>query len=52
MLQNKEKIDTKYKQQIEFELFDKQESIKKELIKEFIENLYYPLYFLDFETYQ
>ena len=47
-----EKINEKYKQQIEFELYDKEPIINKEPIKEFLNNLTYPLYFLDFETYQ
>lgn len=47
-----EKINEKYKQQIEFELYDKEPIINKESIKEFLNNLTYPLYFLDFETYQ
>ena len=48
----KEKINSKYKQQIEFELYNKEPIINKSEIKAFLENLYYPLYFLDFETYQ
>lgn len=48
----KEKINEKYKQQIEFELYNKKPEIDKEKIKEFMSNLYYPLYFLDFETFQ
>lgn len=47
-----EDINDKYKQQIEFELYDKTPIINKEPIKEFLDNLTYPLYFLDFETYQ
>ena len=45
-------INPKYKQQIEYELYDKKPYINKEKIKEFIATLTYPLYFLDFETYQ
>lgn len=45
-------IDWKAKEQIEFELYDKNDKIDKEKIKEFMTTLYYPLYFLDFETYQ
>ena len=45
-------IDWKCKQQIEFELYDKAPIINKEKIKEFLNTLSYPLYFLDFETYQ
>lgn len=48
----KENINDKYKQQIEFELYDKTATINKTAIKEFLDNLTYPLYFLDFETYQ
>ena len=47
-----EDINDKYKQQIEFELYEKAPIINKDKIKEFLDNLYYPLYFLDFETYQ
>ncbi len=45
-------INDKYKRQIEFTLYDKKEKIDKEQIKEFLNTLSYPLYFLDFETYQ
>lgn len=48
----KEDINLKYKQQIEYELFDKGDYIDKENIKEFLSTLTYPLYFLDFESYQ
>lgn len=48
----KENINDKYKQQIEFELYNKEPVINKDAIKEFLNNLTYPLYFLDFETYQ
>lgn len=48
----KEKIDDKVREQIEFELYDKKDKINKEKIKEFLKILTYPLYFLDFETYQ
>lgn len=48
----KEDINDKYKQQIEFELYDKPDYIDKEKIKGFLDTLTYPLYFLDFETYQ
>jgi len=47
-----EKINEKYKQQIKFELYNKEPIINKEPIKKFLNNLTYPLYFLDFETYQ
>ena len=48
----KESIDWKCKQQIEFELYHKNPNINKIKIKEFLNTLSYPLYFLDFETYQ
>lgn len=48
----KEDIKPKYKQQVEFEVLNKNAIIDKEGIKNFLEKLYYPLYFLDFETYQ
>lgn len=47
-----ENINPKYKQQIEFELYNKKDYIDKEKIKEFLNTLSYPLYFLDFETFQ
>ena len=47
-----EDIDIKFKQQIEYDLYDKDDYIDKDKIKEFLNNLSYPLYFLDFETYQ
>ena len=48
----KEDIKDTYKQQIEYELYDKEDYIDKKAIKEFLDTLYYPLYFLDFETFQ
>ena len=48
----KEDINEKYKQQIEFELYNKEPVIKKEEIREAIKDITYPLYFLDFETFQ
>ena len=45
-------IDWKYKEQIEFALYNKKPFINKSKIKEFLDTLSYPLYFLDFETYQ
>ncbi len=48
----KEDINEKYKEQIEYELFDKKDKIEVEDIKTFLDGLTYPLYFLDFETYQ
>lgn len=46
------KISDKIKQQIEFELYDQEDYIDKTKIKEFLDKLTYPLYFLDFETFQ
>ena len=46
------KISDKQRQRIEFELYDKPDYINKDGIKEFLNTLSYPLYFLDFETYQ
>ena len=46
------KINDKYKQQIEFELFNKDEYIDRAKIKEFLDELSEPIYFLDFETFQ
>lgn len=38
-------------EQIEFELNDKETKIEKEAIREVIDSLEYPLYFIDYETY-
>ncbi len=46
------KIRDRYRMRIEFELYDKPDFIDKESINEFLDTLSYPLYFLDFETYQ
>ncbi len=46
------KIRDSYRQRIEFDLYDKEDYIDKERIKEFLNTLTYPVYFLDFETYQ
>ena len=48
----KEDIDEKSREQIEFELYDKKDKINKYKIREFLKTLSYPLYFLDFETFQ
>ena len=48
----KEDINSNYKKQMEYELYNKEDYIDKEKIKEFLDTLSYPLYFLDFETYQ
>ena len=47
-----EDIDWKYKEQIEFDLYNKKPFINTNKIIEFLNTLSYPLYFLDFETYQ
>ena len=47
-----ENIDSMFKQQIEYELFDREDYIEKDKIKEFLNTLTHPLYFLDFETFQ
>ena len=47
-----EKINPKYREQIEFELYDLKDKINKSKIKSFLDELTFPLYFLDFETYQ
>jgi len=48
----KEDIDSKYKEQIEFEILEKADKIERKEIQTFMNTLTYPLYFLDFETYQ
>ena len=45
-------INPKYLEQIDFELNNRKPKIDKEEIKAFLNKLYYPLYFLDFESYQ
>ena len=47
-----EKLNDKYLEQIDFDLNDRDEKINKKEIEEFMNTLSYPLYFLDFETYQ
>lgn len=47
-----EEINNKYKEQIEYELYNKKDKIEKKNIKAFLSKLSYPLYFLDFETFQ
>lgn len=48
----REELNWKYKQQIEFEEFNYEPYIDRQKIREFMKNLYYPIYFLDFETMQ
>lgn len=47
-----ENINKKYLEQIDFEINDRQDKIDKASIKKFINTLSYPIYFLDFETFQ
>lgn len=47
-----ENLNPKYLEQIEFELNDKKPKIHKNAIKDLIESLVYPLYFIDYETCQ
>ena len=46
-----EKLNDRYLEQIEYEIKEKEDKINQEKINEFLSKLYYPLYFLDFETY-
>ncbi len=48
----KSNINKKYKQQIEFELNDLEPYINKNNIKEVLDKITYPVYYLDFESYQ
>ena len=48
----KEKISDKVKTQIEYALSKKEDKIDKGFIKSFIDDLKYPLYFLDYESVQ
>ena len=50
-LQN-ENLNPKYLEQIEFELDNLQSKIDKKAIEKIMKSLNYPLYFLDYETYQ
>ena len=47
-----ENILDKYKEQIDFVLNNKEDKINIDEIKKFMNKLSYPLYFLDFETFQ
>ncbi len=47
-----EKLNEKYSEQIDFEINNKKDKINIKNIKNFLSTLYYPLYFLDFETFQ
>ena len=50
-LQN-EKLNPKYLEQIDFELNNREPKIEKEAIKDILDSLEYPLYFIDYETCQ
>ena len=47
-----ENLNPKYLEQIDFEINNKAPKIEKEPIKELLNSLKYPLYFIDFETFQ
>ena len=47
-----EKLNPKYLEQVDFEVNEKEDKIEKNKIKAFLKTLSYPLYFLDFETFQ
>ena len=47
-----EKIDDNFKQQIDYELNNKDDHIDKYWINRFLNTLSYPIYYLDFETFQ
>ncbi len=47
-----EDINLKFLEQIDFEINDKEPKIEKEAIKEFLDSLKYPLYFIDYESCQ
>lgn len=45
-------INPRFLEQIDFELNNKEPKIEKEAIKEFLDSLKYPLYFIDYESCQ
>ncbi len=47
-----ENLNDKYLEQVDFEVNSKEDKIEKEKIQAFLDTLTYPLYFLDFETFQ
>ena len=51
-LEASDELNEKQRMQVEWELFDKPAYVDKEFVKEFLDGLSYPLYFLDFETFQ
>ena len=50
-LQYETDLNSKYLEQIDFELNDKKPKIDKEIIKALLDSLKYPLYFIDYESY-
>ncbi len=48
----KEDLNDKYLEQIDFEMNEKEDKIEEKGINDFLDTLSYPLYFLDFETFQ
>ena len=46
-----EKLSEKCLEQIDFELYNREPKIEKEPIKEFLSKLKYPLYFIDYESF-
>ena len=52
LLKNKCKLTDIQKRQIDYYLNDREEYVDKEKIKEFLNEIKYPIYFFDFETYQ
>ena len=51
-LQQDTDLNSKYLEQIDFELNDKEPKIEKEVIKDLLDALKYPLYFIDYETFK
>lgn len=47
-----EDLNPKYLEQIDFELHDLEPKIDKDAIREIMDSLVYPLYFIDYETFQ
>ena len=47
-----EKLNNKYLEQIDYELNHNEDKLDMDNIRDFMNTLEYPLYFLDFETYQ
>lgn len=47
-----EEINPKYLEQIDFTIHEKEDKIEVDAIRDFMKTLSYPIYFLDFETFQ